>query len=71
MYRNGDNGIVLVGDAYLMDGSGGNQPRGVQVLHNVIFDNGVWGKQVIMVMIIFVPIKRVFALLDLVPFVQF
>ena len=56
MYRNGDNGIVLVGDAHLMDGSGGNQPRGVQVLRNVIFDNGVWGKQV---MIIFIPMKRV------------
>ena len=60
MYRNGDNGIVLVGDAHLMDGSGGNQPRGVQVLRNVIFDNGVWGKQV---MIIFIPMKRVYVML--------
>ena len=46
MYRNGDNGIVIVGDTHLIDGSFGTQPRGVQVLYNVIFDIGVWGKQV-------------------------
>lgn len=46
MYRNGDNGIVIVGDTHLIDGSFVNQPRGVQVLYNVIFDIGVWGKQV-------------------------
>lgn len=51
MYRNGDNGIVIVGDTHLIDGSFGNQPRGVQVLYNVIFDIGVWGKQVGMLQI--------------------
>lgn len=35
----------MVGDSHLIDGSQGEQPRGVQVLNNVVFENGVWGKQ--------------------------
>ena len=46
MFRLGDNGIVLVGEARLIDGSIGNQPRGVQILYNLITENGIWGKQV-------------------------
>ncbi|XP_057307631.1 uncharacterized protein LOC130645609 isoform X2 [Hydractinia symbiolongicarpus] len=44
-YRLGDNGIVLVGDSNLIDGTRTNQPRGVQVLYNLLFENGLWGKQ--------------------------
>eukprot|EP00111_Clytia_hemisphaerica_P003098 TCONS_00008789-protein len=45
MFRLGDNGIVLVGESRLMDGSVGNQPRGTQILYNIISENGIWGKQ--------------------------
>ena len=47
MYRLGDNGIVLVGDTDLIDGTSATQPRGVKVLYNVVYENGLWGKQVI------------------------
>ena len=46
MFRLGDNGIVLVGNAKLIDGSTGDQPRGTQILYNIITENGIWGKQV-------------------------
>ena len=46
MFRLGDNGIVLVGNAKLIDGSVGDQPRGTQILYNIITENGIWGKQV-------------------------
>ena len=46
LYRLGDNGIVLVGDTHLIDGTQGNQPRGVKVLSNIVYENGIWGKQV-------------------------
>lgn len=45
-FRLGENGIVLVGETNLMDGTIGNQPRGTQILYNVVFENGVWVKQV-------------------------
>lgn len=45
-YRLGDNGIVLVGGTQLLDGTQRNQPRGVQILYNLLFENGIWGKQV-------------------------
>ena len=46
MFRLGDNGIVLVGEAKLIDGSVGGQPRGTQILYNIVTENGIWGKQV-------------------------
>ena len=45
-FKLGDNGIVLVGSAELIDGTDGNQPRGTKILGNIIRENGLWGKQV-------------------------
>ena len=53
MFRLGDNGIVLVGDAHLIDGMQGNQPRGSKVLRNLIYENGLWGKQVAPYLVLF------------------
>jgi len=44
-YRLGDNGISLVGDTHMMDGTQGEQPRGTKVLYNLMWENGIWGKQ--------------------------
>ena len=41
----GDSGIVAVGEAELIDGTNGNQPRGVAVTGNLVHENGVFGKQ--------------------------
>ena len=46
MFRLGDNGIVLVGQSKLIDGTDGEQPVGTTIFKNVIFENGIWGKQV-------------------------
>ena len=42
----GDNAIVVVGSAQLMDGTDGNQPRGTKVIGNLVHEVGVFGKQV-------------------------
>ena len=42
----GDNAIVAVGSAELMDGTDGNQPRGTKVIGNLVHEVGVFGKQV-------------------------
>jgi len=42
----GDNAIVAVGSAELIDGTNGNQPRGTQVLGNLVHEIGIFGKQV-------------------------
>ena len=42
----GDNAIVAVGSAQLMDGTDGNQPRGTKVIGNLVHEVGVFGKQV-------------------------
>ena len=41
----GDSGIVVIGEAELIDGTNGNQPRGVTVIANLVHENGVFGKQ--------------------------
>ena len=41
----GDSGIVIVGEAELIDGTNGNQPRAVTVVGNLVHENGVFGKQ--------------------------
>lgn len=41
----GDSGIVAIGEAELIDGTSGNQPRGVTVVGNLVHENGVFGKQ--------------------------
>ena len=42
----GNNAIVAVGSAQLMDGTDGNQPRGTKVIGNLVHEVGVFGKQV-------------------------
>ena len=42
----GDNAIVAVGTADLIDGTNGNQPRGTQILGNLVHEIGIYGKQV-------------------------
>jgi len=42
----GDNAIVAVGTADLIDGTSGNQPRGTQILGNLVHEIGIYGKQV-------------------------
>ena len=42
----GDNAIVAVGSAQLIDGTDGNQPRGTKVIGNLVHEVGVFGKQV-------------------------
>ena len=41
----GASGIVSLGSADLLDGTLGTQPRGTQILRNLIHENGVYGKQ--------------------------
>ena len=40
----GDNGIVVTGQTNMIDGTSGNQPRGVKVLRNLVHENGVFVK---------------------------
>ena len=42
----GDNAIVAVGSAQLIDGTDGNQPRGTKVIGNLVHEIGIYGKQV-------------------------
>ena len=42
----GDNAIVAVGTADLIDGTIGNQPRGTLVIGNLVHEIGIYGKQV-------------------------
>ena len=42
----GDNAIVAVGTANLIDGTDGNQPRGTKVIGNLVHEIGIYGKQV-------------------------
>ena len=42
----GDNAIVAVGTANLIDGTNGNQPRGTKVIGNLVHEIGVYNKQV-------------------------
>ena len=42
----GDNAIVAVGSANLIDGTNGNQPRGTKILGNLVHEIGIYGKQV-------------------------
>ena len=42
----GDNAIVAVGTADLIDGTIGNQPRGTIVIRNLVHEIGIYGKQV-------------------------
>ena len=42
----GDNAIVAVGSAELIDGTNGNQPRGTIVIGNLVHEIGIYGKQV-------------------------
>ena len=41
----GDSAIAAVGTTNLIDGTDGNQPRGVQVIGNLAHEVGIWGKQ--------------------------
>ena len=41
----GDSAIAAVGTAELIDGTLGNQPRGTQILSNLVHEIGIWGKQ--------------------------
>ena len=41
----GDSAIAALGSTELIDGTNGNQPRGVKIIYNLMRDNGVWGKQ--------------------------
>jgi hypothetical protein len=41
----GDSAIAAVGTADLIDGTLGNQPRGTQILGNLVHEIGIWGKE--------------------------
>ena len=41
----GDTAIAAVGSSRLIDGSGGDQPRGTKILNNLIHEIGIFGKQ--------------------------
>ena len=41
----GDSAIAAVGESDLIDGTLGNQPRGVEILSNLMHEIGIWGKQ--------------------------
>lgn len=41
----GDSAIAAVGSSELIDGTGGNQPRGTQIIGNLAHEIGIWGKQ--------------------------
>ncbi len=41
----GDSAIAAVGSSELIDGTDGNQPRGLQVVGNLAHEVGIWGKQ--------------------------
>ncbi|XP_047122603.1 uncharacterized protein LOC101236102 isoform X1 [Hydra vulgaris] len=45
MFNLGDNGIVLVGQSKLIDGSEGYHPDGTRIYKNIIYEIGIWGKQ--------------------------
>ena len=42
----GDNAIVSAGSTDLINGTSGNQPRGTQIIGNLMHEIGIWGKQV-------------------------
>ena len=42
----GDNAIVALGTANLIDGTNGDQPRGTKVIGNLVHEIGIYGKQV-------------------------
>ena len=41
----GDSAIAAVGSAELIDGTLGSQPRGTQILSNLVHEIGIWGKE--------------------------
>ena len=41
----GDSAIAAVGTAELIDGTRGDQPRGTQILGNLVHEIGIWGKE--------------------------
>ena len=41
----GDSAIAAVGTADLIDGTLGHQPRGTQILNNLVHEIGIWGKE--------------------------
>lgn len=41
----GESGIVSVGTTNRIDGTGGDQPRGNQILRNLVHEVGIFGKQ--------------------------
>lgn len=41
----GDSAIAAVGTAELIDGTLGTQPRGTQILSNLVREIGIWGKE--------------------------
>lgn len=41
----GDSAIAALGSTEMIDGTNGNQPRGVKIINNLMHDNGVFGKQ--------------------------
>ena len=41
----GDSAIAAIGTAELIDGTLGNQPRGTQILTNLVHEIGIWGKE--------------------------
>ena len=41
----GESGIVSVGSTEKIDGTKGDQPRGNQILRNLIHEVGIFGKQ--------------------------
>ena len=41
----GENAIAAIGKANLIDGTDGNQPRGMKIVGNLMREFGVWGKQ--------------------------
>lgn len=41
----GDNAIAVIGSSQLIDGTDGNQPRGVKIVRNLAHEIGLFGKQ--------------------------
>ena len=42
----GDNAIVSIGKSRLIEGTDGNQPRGTQIIGNLMHEIGIFGKQI-------------------------
>ena len=41
----GDSAIAALGSTEMIDGTSGDQPRGVKIINNLMHENGIYGKQ--------------------------